>query len=131
MAFLVKITDPEHELHGEVLPGGCIYYDIHHTGSSPDLYQVERNGETYRVLSTQIDEEHYKAQLLADKTARLGAKVGDIVFITKAGSGSFCHGWDDKAPHEITKITPGGQVEFDGGGRVGASMFRPEARLAS
>jgi hypothetical protein len=41
---LVKITDAKHEWYGQILSGDIIYYDMYHTGHSPDVYYVE-NGD--------------------------------------------------------------------------------------
>ena len=125
MQKLVKITDTKHALSGRILPGGCIYYDIHHTGDGPDLFRVIDGDKSYRLLSTQIDVDNYYAKELAKVVAKLGANVGDTVIIQRGGSGSFCAGWDSTKPHTITKISNTGNVEFDGGVRTGASLFRP------
>lgn len=122
----VKIIDRGHELYGHILDGSRSYYDVHHTGNSPDLFSVEVEGLRMQVLSTQVDVEHYDAQLLAKEMARLGAKVGDTVTITKTGSGCYSSGWAKAGSHEITKIDPSGHVEFDGGE---GSMFRPEVQV--
>jgi hypothetical protein len=130
MDTLVKITDKNHALYGKTLPGSLIYHDIHHTGNGPDLYVVLSNEKSHRLLSTQIDEDHYRAQLMAEQVARLGAKEGDTVLITRGGSGSYCHGWDSDKPHKITVIDFTGHVQFDGGiVKNGASIFRPEVKL--
>ncbi|RVU32674.1 hypothetical protein [Neptunomonas marina] len=129
MSYLVKVIDQDHELNGLAVQGSCIYYDIHHTGESPDLFLLEHEGQTYRVLSTQIDAEHYSEQLLKEEEKRLGFSLGDTVIITEGGSGSYGRDWDYKAPHKITKIDSSGHVEFDGGSSVGgASIFRPKVR---
>ena len=130
MKRLVKIIDKDHELFGKIVNGGLVYYDIHHTGEGPDLFEVEADERRHRLLSNQIDVEHYNAQLLAGEMARLGAKVGDSVMITKSGSGSFIHGWDLSEPHKISKICYSGQVLFDGYPEAGASIFRPQVIAA-
>lgn len=130
MAKLIKITDEKHSLFGRILPGGCIYYDVHHTGDSPDLFRVTDGDKSYRLLSTQIDVDHYTAQEMAEVVAALGANVGDTVMIQQVGSGSYCAGWDSAKPHKITKIDHTGHVEFDGGCKTGASIFKPKVILA-
>ncbi len=128
MSYLVKIIDKKHPSFGHILKGSLVYYDIHHTGDSPDLYQViNDDGTKFRLLSIQIDEKHYKSQLLAKQIARLGAKTGDEVIITKGGSGSFIAGWDPLKPHIITDIDCTGHVKFDDGD---ATIFQPEVKLA-
>lgn len=129
MARLVKITDEKHSLFGRILPGGCIYYDVNHTGDSPDLFRVTDGDKSYRLLSTQIDVDHYTAQEVAEVVAFLGANVGDTVTVLCGGSGSYCAGWDSAATHVITKIDHTGHVEFDGGCRTGASLFKPQVKL--
>lgn len=124
----VIITDKDHELFGKELDGHLCYYDINHTGSSPDLFQVKWQGETVRLLSTQVDVEHYESQNLAKELERLGANVGDVVEIVETGSGSFCAGWVQAGKHVISKVTECGRVEFDHGK---ASCFRPVVRHVS
>lgn len=119
----VLITDKKHELCGKEVKGSLIYYDINHTGSSPDLFTAEHEGCSFRLLSTQIDAEHYNNQLANSEIERLGANVGDLVEITRTGSGSFCRDWNQAGEHLITKISSHGQVEFDHGK---ASCFRPD-----
>lgn len=129
MTHLVKITDQKHPFFGQILPGGLIYHDINHTGDGPDLFRITSNEGSIRLLSTQIDENHYWAQLRAERIVELGADVGDVVMIVKSGSGSYCAKFDIKEPHKITKIGNCGHVEFDGGTKTGASIFRPKVKI--
>lgn len=125
----VKIIDPTHECFGQELEGGIIYNDIYHRGGRPDLYQVKTpDGKIYRLLTDQIDAEHYAAQEIAEGVERLGAVVGDTVMITRLGSGSQRAGFDFAVPHVVTKISASGNVEFDHGA---ASGFRPEVELVA
>jgi hypothetical protein len=123
----VKIIDQNHPCFGQELEGGIIYFDIYHRGGRPDLYQVETpEGKKYRLLTNQIDEEHYNAQELAEEVERLGANVGDNVMITRLGSGSYNAGFDFSSPHVITKIDCSGHVEFDNRAACG---FRPDVTV--
>ncbi len=130
LSHKVKITDPKSPLYGQILDGACIYIDIYHIGSGGiDLYRVTDNsGNEDRLLSTQIDVEHYEKQLRAEEIARLGADVGDTVMIDRTGGGSFKVGFSTEIPHVITKISPGGYVEFDNGE---ADCFRPDVRVVA
>ncbi|MFX3631871.1 MAG: hypothetical protein ACE3L7_07300 [Candidatus Pristimantibacillus sp.] len=127
MAFrkTVRITDTNHKYFGQELPGGCVYYDINHVGDGgPDLYHIVTPEGERRILSTQIDEEHYNDQGRDEGLKRLGAKVGDVVMITRSGSGSSKAGFSTKVPHTITAICKyGDDVTFDNGE---ARMFRPD-----
>lgn len=120
--MLVKITDKNHELFGQILKGYRLYYDVKHTGKSPDLFVVESAGKKVQILSTKIDLAHYDAQLLTREIADLDANVGDNVMIIRTGSGCLPSGWDIKKPHLITKIDSSGHVTF----KCGARMFRPD-----
>ncbi|MCD9517098.1 hypothetical protein [Photobacterium carnosum] len=124
----VIITDEAHELFGKELSGHLCYYDINHTGSSPDLFQVKWQGNIVRLLSTQVNVKHYEGQNLVKEMARLGANVGDVVEIVEIGSGSFSSGWIKSGKHVISKITECGHVEFDHGK---AFCFRPVVRIVS
>lgn len=129
MSYDIRVIDKNCLLYGKQLTGSILYYDIYHTGSGPDLLQVQdEDGNKYRLLSNQIDINHYHKQEIAKETERLGAKVGDRVLITKTGSGSFRMGFDPEETHVITKIDCSGHVEFDNGA---AEMFRPDVILAS
>lgn len=125
----VRVTDPTHELFGQEVEGGIIYYDIHHRGGRPDLYQVKTpEGKTYRLLTDQIDAEYYYAQEIAREVERIGANVGDSVLIIEPRSNHSRLGFDWKAPHVITKIDPSGNVDFDNGM---ASCFRPVVQIVN
>jgi len=125
----VKITDPQHKYFGQELEGNVIYFDIHHIGGGgPDLYSITTPEGKMRVLTTQIDEEHYKAQEIARETKSLGANVGDTVKILRSGSCHSKSGFDWKAPHVITDINRSGYVEWDGGE---AQSFRPDVEIVS
>lgn len=129
MSYEIKVTDKKHPAFGKKLNGAIIYYDYAHTGSSPHLlHATDKEGNKYRLLSNQIDIEHYEAQEIAEEIERLGAKVGDIVRILRSGSGSYSGKWKSKGEHVITKIDPSGHVEFDNGE---ASMFRPDVEKVS
>jgi len=122
----VKVTDPKSPYCGQEFEGGCFYYDIHHTGSSPDLFIIHTPDGDKQILSTGIDTEHYWNQRRDEEIKRLGADVGDTVLITETGSCYGRHGFDYKAPHVITKIDSVGHVEFDDG--MG-SCFRPVVQV--
>ncbi|RTZ38186.1 hypothetical protein EJ573_03010 [Paenibacillus polymyxa] len=125
----VKIIDPQHPCFGQELEGGIIYFDYYHRGGRPDLYQVKTpEGKIYRLLTDQIDEDHYEAQEVAREIERIGAKVGDTVLITRLGSGGSKAGFDFSVPHVITKIDGSGHVEFDDRAAYG---FRPDVQVVS
>jgi hypothetical protein len=127
MKHTILITDSKHEFFNKRLPGTLVYYDLYHTGSSPDLYNYKNpNGHTERILSNQIDVEDYESQLLKDQIKEFGVNVGDKVMINESGSGSFCAYFDMKQPHLITKIGSSGNVEFDNGM---SSQFRPTMEI--
>ena len=122
----VKIISGEY--NGMVVDGHRFYLDNLHTGSSSDLFEIYPNGERKVITSDKIDVVHYETQLLEDELKRLGANVGDVVIITRSGSGSYQKGWNVNETHIITKITPSGYVEFDNGL---AKMFRPDVKIVS
>jgi len=126
--MLVKITDKEHECFGQELEGFCFYYDYQHTGNSPDIYIIKTPEGERKILSTQIDVEHYENQRLSKEIEKLGANLGDKVMIIETGSGGSRVGFDIKEPHVITKISPSGTVYFDNGM---ADMFRPKVKVVS
>ncbi|WP_195760054.1 hypothetical protein [Flavobacterium sp. LC2016-23] len=126
-SYTVLITDQEHEFYNQRLQGFCAYYDIHRTGSGPDLYIAETpEGVEFNLLSDQIDLDDYDSQKLAKQVIRLGANVNDVVMITRLGSGSYGPNFDLDQPHVITKIFPSGQVIFDNGK---ADTFQPDVTL--
>lgn len=126
----IKITDKDHPLFGQEVPGYCFYYDVNHTGDSPDLFLYEVDGEKYKIISTQIDVDHYNAQLFQNVIKKVGANVGDVVNIVEHGGGSFAAKFDTRIPHKITKISHTGYVEFDGGSSgCGACIFNVKCRV--
>ncbi|EGW40490.1 hypothetical protein [Desulfosporosinus sp. OT] len=122
----VKVIDPQSPYCGQEFEGGCLYYDINHTGSSPDLFQIKTPEGERRILSTSIDVEHYWNQRRDEHIKKLGANVGDTVLITRSGGGSFKQGFDLLKPHKITGINSSGYVEFDNGE---ATTFRPDVKV--
>lgn len=123
----IKIIDPAHECFGQELEGCLIYNDIYHRGGRPDLYQAQdAEGIYHRLLTDQIDTDHYAAQEIAEETKRLGANVGDSVMIARLGSGTLKQGFNFKIPHVITRIYPSGNVEFDHGDACG---FQPDVQV--
>lgn len=126
--MLVKITDKKHKYFGQELEGYCFYYDYQHTGNSPDIYIIKTPEGERKILSTQIDVEHYENQRLYKEIERLGANVGDKVRIIKSGSGGSKVGFNLNEPHIITNISPSGHVYFDNGM---ADMFRPTVEIVS
>lgn len=120
----VLITDKKHTHYNERLEGFCAYYDLYHTGNGPDLYILKTiDGEELRLLSDQIDVEDYKEQEKAQTLKAFGVKEGDVVMISRTGSGSFSKGFDINQPHLITDISYNGNVVFDHGK---ANCFRPD-----
>lgn len=123
----VKITDPKSEFYGQEFEGDCIYYDLYHTGSTPekpavDLFNVYTPEGCKRFLSTQIDTECYWEQRRQEHIKKLGADVGDVVKIIEPNSYSVNANFDWGKPHKITNIDSSGHVEFDGGE---CKCFRP------
>ena len=123
--MIVKVTDPASPYCGQEFEGGCFYYDIHHTGNSPDLFIIKTPKGDERILSTQIDAEHYWEQRRQEHIERLGATVGDTVMIVRTGSSSSKRNFDLLMPHKITKIDSSGHVTFDDGE---ATCFRPNVK---
>lgn len=119
----VKVIDPKSPYCGQELEGGCIYYDVNHTGSSPDLFIIKTPDGEKQILSTSIDTKHYWNQKRDQEIERLGADVGDVVIITRPGSCYSKRDFDWLNPHKITEINSSGYVEFDGGE---ATSFRPD-----
>lgn len=128
MATTVKIIDKDSPYFGQEVEGHRWYYDHLHTGDSPDLFVIQTSDGEKQILSTGIDIDHYKNQLLTREKNRLSASVGDEVMITKSGSGSFCRGWDISTPHFISEICSSGHIYFDGYPNGGACIFRPEVQ---
>ncbi|WP_342480076.1 hypothetical protein NST07_20720 [Paenibacillus sp. FSL L8-0340] len=123
----VKIIDPNHPCFGKELEGGIIYFDIYHRGGRPDLYEVSTpEGKRYRLLTDQIDADHYEAQEVNEEIERLGANVGDTVMVIRSGSGGSKAGFDWNVPHVITRIDGSGHVEFDD---TAAWGFRPDVTV--
>ena len=122
----VKIISGEYK--DMILDGHRFYLDHLHTGNSADLFEVYFKGERKVITSDKIDVAHYENQLLEDELNRLGARVGDVVTISRAGSGSYQRGWVVNDTHTITNVSPNGYVEFDNGL---AKMFRPDVKIVS
>jgi len=122
----VKVIDLRSPYCGQEFEGGCVYYDIYHTGDSPDLFLIKTPQGERQILSTSIDVEHYWNQRRDEHIKKLGADVGDIVLITRSGGGSFKLGFDCLKPHKITGIDSSGYVEFDNGE---ATIFRPDVKV--
>ncbi len=122
----VRVTDKNSPYCGQEYEGGCIYYDINHTGNSPDLFIINTPDGEKQILSTSIDTEHYWEQRRQEHIKKLGANIGDIVLITRAGGGSFKSGFNCSEPHKITNINSSGYVEFDNGE---ATTFRPDVTV--
>lgn len=122
----VKIISGEY--NGMIVDGHRFYLDHLHTGNSPDLFEVYIDGERKVITSDKIDVAYYENQLLEDELKRLGAKVGDVVTISRTGSGSYQKGWVVNDKHTITNISSNGYVEFDNGV---AKMFRPDVKIVS
>jgi hypothetical protein len=119
----VKVIDPKSPYYGQEFEGGCFYYDVYHTGDSPDLFIIKTPDGDKQILSTSIDTEHYWNQRRQEHIERLGADVGDTVIITRSGGGSCKRSFDISIPHKITAIDSGGHVKFDDGE---ATFFRPD-----
>ena len=121
----LKVIDKNSEYFGQELDGEVFYFDIAHTGESDDLYVAEtKDGKSVNLLTSQIDEEYYKEQKLAEFIKELGANVGDSVEILEAGSGIYSYGWNKEGIHKIVKIGLSGVV-FDNGD---ATIVRPRVR---
>lgn len=124
----VKVTDINNPYYGKEFEGDCIYYDIKHTGSSPDLFVIKTQDGEKQILSTSIDEKHYWEQIRQKHIQKLGANIGDIVLITRSGGGSFKRDFDISKHHKITNIDSSGYVEFDNGE---ATTFRPDVKIVA
>lgn len=120
----VLIIDKKHPNFGERLRGSIVYYDLYHTGNGPDLYIAETaQGKEIRLITDQIDIEDYKSQEMKETILALGVKQGDVVMISRLGSGCVCSNFDLSQPHLITGMSYNGNVEFDNGK---ADCFRPD-----
>ena len=119
----VRVTDAKSQYYGQEFEGHCFYYDIHHTGKSPDLFIIKTTDGDKQILSTSIDTEHYWNQRRQEHIDILGANVGDTVLINRTGSCSMNRDFDISKLHTITKIDSSGHVEFDNGA---ANCFRPD-----
>jgi hypothetical protein len=118
MSYKIRITDPKHHLFDQELDGGVVYYDVAHTGSSPDLIEVfDDAGKGHLLLSTQVDEDYLEQQRMDEFMLMLGASVGDRVHVLEAGSGTYSRRFDLQMPHVITGIKYAA-VEFDDGAAV-------------
>ncbi|SPF54089.1 conserved hypothetical protein [Candidatus Desulfosporosinus infrequens] len=122
----IKVIDSQSPYCGQKFEGGCVYYDIHHTGSSPDLFIIKTPEGLKQILSTSIDVDHYWSQVREEQIERLGAEVGDTVLISREGGGTFKRGFDYSKPHKISRIDSSGHVEFDNGE---ATIFRPNVKV--
>lgn len=122
----VKVIDKENKYYGMEFDGHCIYYDIDHTGHSPDLYNIHTPDGDMQILSTKIDEQHYWNQRRDEEIKKLGANIGDTVIIKRMGSCSCYHDFDTAVPHIITEIDSTGHVDFDNGR---AKCFRPDIEV--
>ena len=122
----VKVIDPKSSYCGQEFEGGCVYYDIYHTGSSPDLFLIKTPEGDKQILSTSIDVDHYWNQRRAEHIKHLGADVGDTVLITRSGGGYSKQGFDYSTPHKIKGINSSGYVELDNGE---ATIFRPDVQV--
>jgi len=131
---IVRIIDKNDVNCGKEFPGCLVYHDLYRRGGTnqpiEDLYLVTIDGNERRYVSSQIDVEHYKAQLLKEEIESLGAKIGDKVKVLKDTSGSygakFFKRRDEIGFHTITDITSSGHVSFDDGEAV---MFRPKVEV--
>jgi hypothetical protein len=123
--LIVRVTDPTSPYCGQEFEGDCIYYDVYHTGNSPDLFIIKTPKGDERILSTQIDAEHYWEQRRQEYIGKLGADVGDTVIIMRSGSGYSKKDFDLTEPHKITKIDSNGYVTFDDA----ATYFRPDIEV--
>lgn len=131
MNTTIKIIDKNDPLCGKEYPGYLIFYDVYYRGGSnepiEDLYLLEIDCKKHKYVTSQIDEAHYKNQILNIEIDRLGANIGDKVRVIDTGSGSYGRAYLDRKNnygfHTITDITPYGYVTFDNGE---AKMFRPK-----
>lgn len=130
----VIITDKNDVNFGKEFPGWLAFHDVYYRGGTTlpveDLYLVTIDGQERRYVSSQIDVEHYQAQLLKEETERIGAKIGDKVRVLRETSGCYGKRYYDrkknKGFHTITDINYCGNVTFDNGE---ANMFRPEIEV--
>lgn len=130
----VIIIDKNDANYGKEFPGWLMFHDVYYRGGTTlpveDLYLVTIDGQECRYVSSQIDVEHYKAQLLKKEIESLGAKVGDKVKVLEDTSGSygakFFKRRNEIGFHTITDITSSGYVSFDDGE---ATMFRPKVEV--
>lgn len=130
----VIITDKNDVNYGKEFPGWLVFHDVYYRGGTnmpiEDLYLVTIDGQERRYVSSQIDVEHYKAQLLKKEIEKLGANIGDKVKVLEDTSGSygakFFKRRDEIGFHTITDITSSGYVTFDDGEAV---MFRPKVEV--
>lgn len=130
----VIITDKNDVNCGKEFPGWLAFHDVYYRGGTTlpveDLYLVTIDGQERRYVSSQIDVEHYKAQLLKEEIERIGAKIGDKVRALRETSGCYGKQYFDrkenKGFHTITNIDCYGNVTFDNGE---ANMFRPEIEV--
>lgn len=130
----VIIIDKNDVNCGKEFPGWLAFHDVYYRGGTTlpveDLYLVTIDGQERRYVSSQIDVEHYKVQLLKEEIDRLGAKIGDKVRVIHETSGSYGKRYYDREKgdgfHTITDIDCYGHVTFDNGE---ANMFRPEVEV--
>lgn len=130
----VIIIDKNDVNYGKEFPGWLAFHDVYYRGGTTlpieDLYLVTIDGQERRYVSSQIDVEHYKTQLLKEEIEHIGAKVGDKVRVLHETSGSYGKRYYDREKdegfHTITAIDCYGNVTFDNGE---ANMFRPEVEV--
>lgn len=122
--YTVLITDEKHPYYNQRLEVFYVLNYLPYKGKRLDLYLVKNpEGDEFRILSDQIDIEDYNSQKLKKQIERLGAKVNDVVMISRIESDSFLYGFDLAQPHLITEILPSGLVVFDNGY---ALCFQPD-----
>lgn len=127
----VIITEKNDANCGKEFPGWLAFFDVYYRGGTgqpiEDLYLVTIDGKECQYISSQIDVEHYQAQVLKNEIERLGANIGDKVKVVHDTSGCYGKAYYDRetqiGSHTITGITYNGYVTFDNGE---AEMFRPE-----